>query len=312
MEENNQLIKNKYEYTTNKNIKSSLNLKQRSISSFSNEDVKDIIQKFHYKLYKYNELNKISNINYYLSKKENLFSNIFVKNYNKKIKEFNSISQTNDKFLRTINDFHRKHKTIKNKKIQKIHSKNFSTPESLHFLPKMNSIKYDGYVINDKINRTLERNKDKSENKKVNLCLVPLIHLYNYKFNQFNNRKNNNILKNNIFNSKYDMTKNIISETLTKTDFSSQHNIKNDSLKKMSNIFKIKLKKESSDSKTEENDMEPKIRFNNLKKELLQEKLKINKMFIDFSKQISDKEHTIRINGKRRNKHLYLKDDDNF
>ena len=80
----------------------------------------------------------------------------------------------------------------------------------------------------------------------------------------------------------------------------------------MSNIFKLKLKKESSDSKTEENDMEPKIRFNNLKKELLQEKLKINKMFIDFSKQISDKEHTIRINGMRRNKHLYLKDDDNF
>ena len=50
MEENNQLIKNKYEYNTNKNIKSNLNLKQRSISSFSNEDVKDIMQKFHYKL----------------------------------------------------------------------------------------------------------------------------------------------------------------------------------------------------------------------------------------------------------------------
>lgn len=311
MEVTNQLIKNKNKNNTNKNIKSNLNLKQRSISSFSNEDVKDIMQKFHYKLYKYNELNKIANINYYLSKKENLFSNIVVKNYNKKLKEFKSISQT--KFLKTINDFHRKHIAIKNKKNQKIHNKNFSTPESLHFLPKMNSIKYDGYIINDKNNRTLEKNKDKTENNKVNLCLVPLIHLYNYKFTKFNNRKNNNnILKNNIFNSKFDITKNIISETLTKTDFSSQHNIKNDSLKKMSNIFKLKLKKESSDSKTEENDMEPKIRFNNLKKELLQEKLKINKMFIDFSKQISDKEHTIRINGMRRNKHLYLKDDDNF
>ena len=152
----------------------------------------------------------------------------------------------------------------------------------------------------------------KTENNKVNLCLVPLFHLYNNKFTKFNNKKNNNILKNNLFNNKYDVTKNIISETLTKTDFSSQHNIKNDSLKKMSNIFKIKAKKESSDAKTEENDMEPKIRFNNLKKVLLQEKLKINKMFIDFSKQISDKEHLIRINGKRRNKNLFLKDEDNF
>jgi len=312
MEVSNQLIRNKYEYNRNNNIKTNLNLKQRSISSFSNEDVKDIMQRFHYKLYKYNELNKISNKNYYLSKNENLFSNIIVKNYNKKIKEFKSIPQTNNKFLKTINDFHRKHKIIKNRKNQKIHNKNFSTPESLHILPKMNSIKYDRNIINDKINRTLDKNKDKTENNKVNLCLVPLIHLYNYKFTKYNNKKNNNILKNNAFNSKYDITKNIISETLTKTDFSSQHNIKNDSLKKMSNIFKVKLRRESSDSKTEENDMEPKIRFNNLKKELLQEKLKINKMFIDFSKQISDKEHIIRINGKRRNKHLYLKDEDNF
>lgn len=311
MEVSNQLIKDKYELNRNKKIKTNLNLKQRSISSFSNEDLKDIMQKFHYKLYKYNELNKIANINYYLSKKENLFSNIVVKNYNKKFKDFKTISQTNDKFFKTLNDFHRKHKTINNKKIQKIHSKNFSSPEPLHFLPKMNSIKYNGYFINDDINRTLEKKNNKTENNKVNLCLVPLIHLYNYKFAKFNNKKNN-ILKNTIFNSKYDATKNIISETLTKTDFSSQHNIKNDSLKKMSNIFKIKLKKESSDSKTEENDMEPKIRFNNLKKELLQEKLKINKMFIDFSKQISDKENIIRINGKRRNKHLYLKDEDNF
>ena len=312
MEVSNQLIKNKYEYNRSNNIKTNLNLKQRSISSFSNEDVKDIMQKFHYKLYKYNELNKISNKNYYLSKNENLFSNIIVKNYNKKLKEFKSIPQTNDKFLKTINDFHRKHKIIKNRKNQKIHNKNFSTPESLHILPKMNSIKYDRNIINNKINRTLDKNKDKTENNKVNLCLVPLIHLYNYKFTKYNNKKNNNILKNNAFNSKYDITKNIISETLTKTDFSSQHNIKNDSLKKMSNIFKVKLRRESSDSKTEENDMEPKIRFNNLKKELLQEKLKINKMFIDFSKQISDKKHIIRINGKRRNKHLYLKDEDNF
>ena len=312
MEVSNQLIRNKYEYNKDKNLKSNPNLKQRSISSFSNEDVKDIMQKFHYKLYKCNELNKIANIDYYLSKKDNLFSNIIVKNYNKKLKEFKSISQTNDKFLKTINDFRRKRKTIKNKKSQKIQSKNFSTLESLNFLPKMNPIKNDGYIINDKNNRTLKKYKDKTENNKVNLCLVPLFHLYNYKFNKFNNKKNNNILKNNIFNSKHDITKNIISETLTKTDFSSQHNIKNDSLKKMSNIFKIKLKKESSDSKTEENDMEPKIRFNNLKKVLLQEKLKINKMFIDFSKQISDKEHIIRINGKRRNKNLYLKDEDNF
>ena len=312
MEVSNQIIKNKYEYNKDKNIKSNPNLKQRSISSFSNEDVKDIMHKFHYKLYKCNELNKIANINYYFSKKDNLFSNIIVKNYNKKVKEFKSISQTNDKFFKTLNDFHRKHKTIKNKKNQIIHSKNFSTPEALNFLPKMNSIKFNGYIINDKINRVLEKNKDKTENNKVNLCLVPLFHLYNYKFTKFNNKKNNSILKNNLFNNKYDVTKNIISETLTKTDFSSQHNIKNDSLKKMSNIYKIKLKKESSDSKTEENDMEPKIRFNNLKKALLQENLKINKMFIDFSKQISDKENLIRINGKRRNKHLYLKDEDNF
>ena len=55
-------------------------------------------------------------------------------------------------------------------------------------------------------------------------------------------------------------------------------------------------------SETEENDMKPKIRFINLKKELLDETFKINRMFGNYRKQIIEKEKEI----KGQINHLYI------
>ena len=51
-------------------------------------------------------------------------------------------------------------------------------------------------------------------------------------------------------------------------------------------------------SETEENDMKPKYRFINIKKELLEETTKINKMFISFGKQIKQIEKEIKFRKK--------------
>ena len=73
--------------------------------------------------------------------------------------------------------------------------------------------------------------------------------------------------------------------------------------KKRNTILNEFLKKKNKRrSETEENDMKPKIRFINIKKDLLDETLKINKMFGTYRKQIIQKEKEI----KGQISHLYV------
>ena len=58
--------------------------------------------------------------------------------------------------------------------------------------------------------------------------------------------------------------------------------------------------KTNMDSRTDENDMKPKFRFINLKKDLLEENLKINKMFAEFNREISEKEKSLKFIGKHK------------
>ena len=44
--------------------------------------------------------------------------------------------------------------------------------------------------------------------------------------------------------------------------------------------------------------MKPKIRFMNLKRDLLEENFKINKMFTDFNREIAEKEKSLKFIGK--------------
>ena len=59
-------------------------------------------------------------------------------------------------------------------------------------------------------------------------------------------------------------------------------------------LNKFLEKKNKRRSETEENDMKPKIRFINFKKELLDETLKINKMFGNYRRQIIEIEKEIK------------------
>ena len=64
---------------------------------------------------------------------------------------------------------------------------------------------------------------------------------------------------------------------------------------KQNNILNKYLKKKNKRrSETEENDMKPKMRFINLKKDLLDETLKINKMFGNYRRQIIEIEKEIK------------------
>ena len=156
------------------------------------------------------------------------------------------------------------------------------------------------------MDKTISKNKDSSNykensnsNNKISLCLVPLIGLHKYKIQ---NKKKNN--KNYISNNPLSEKRNSIYGKVVKTEPNSKKVVGNDLLRKNRKIYKIKMMKE--------NDMEPKYRFTNFKKELLQETLKINKMFNDFNKQLSDKQKSIRFIGKHKDKHQVMKEDINI
>lgn len=295
----NNIAKNKY-------IKTDTNSKITDLSSISNSD-KEIFNKLNYKLFKVNENRKKNINNFFPFNKEDLFSNIIIKNFNKKItkniKEHKSLSKLNNSkttFQKTINLFNNNKNNIRiiQNKINKLY---YYSPKNI--LPKManfksaksNSLEKESSYIN-------KRNKD----NKISLCLVPLAHLYKHESNQFNNMKQSilsNIYKNNI-----DKIRKANNQTFSKTSSSYYKNrikteyITNSKIKK--NFLVSKEEKEE-----EENDMEPKIRFMNLRKELIQEKLKINKMFCDFNKQISDKKNLIRYIGRYRDRNNLMKQD---
>ena len=145
-----------------------------------------------------------------------------------------------------------------------------------NFSPKMTFVKSR---INTYENLIPIKNKNKSREK---LCLVPISKLDKNKTKYRNNLINENGEINNNDYKKYNSTYN--------------KNI----YKKLKNIWKKRMNNIMLESKSDENDMKPKIRFINLKKDLMEQTLKINKMFIAFNKQIKEKEKNIRNIGKIR------------
>ena len=83
-------------------------------------------------------------------------------------------------------------------------------------------------------------------------------------------------------------------------NFSSAKSSQRKNQNKMLNAFLEKKNRRRNE--TEENDMKPKIRFINLKKDLIDETQKINKMFGNYQKQIIEIEKEI----KGQINHLYI------
>jgi hypothetical protein len=321
---------NNYFLKIKKGISEKENPKPKYLNTESNSKIKDflssssvnkdIIHKFNYKLYKLNEQNKMNNINYSLRfKKEDLLSGDIDHNINKiisikNLKEYHSNSNSHAKdikFIKTTNFFYPKNpetghsaKNLKNILYKNNYLFKYFSPKSKGSLP----LKIFNLINNNKINRSLNKSmskyKDRSNKKdnsntsnKISLCLVPLIGMNKYRIQNKNNNKN--YISNNAYSEK-----NTLYGKVVKTEPNSKKVVGNDLLRKNRKIYKKYMMKE--------NDMEPKFRFTNIKKELLQETLKINKMFNDFNKQISDKEKTIRFIGRHKDKHQLMKEDINI
>ena len=59
--------------------------------------------------------------------------------------------------------------------------------------------------------------------------------------------------------------------------------------------------------------MKPKIRFLNMKKDLEEENLKINRMFVEFNKEILEKEKLLKFIGKNKiRKNMVIDNMNNF
>ena len=109
---------------TKKNCKTESNIKQKNILSIPPIYIKKI-HKLNYKLYKFNENNRISNnrnnILHHINEKD-LFSNILIRNYRKKsyirnLYEVNTdseIIENNKNYLKTLNYFHTQNNSVKN------------------------------------------------------------------------------------------------------------------------------------------------------------------------------------------------------
>jgi hypothetical protein len=136
-----------------------------------------------------------------------------------------------------------------------------------NYLPTMNI----NYFPKSRIKKIIFK-KTFPETDNKNLCLVPVYFLHKNKLKQ---NKTNNINTN---------RKNLSSAKSLKIKTLNQNKILN----------KFLNKKNKRRSETEENDMKPKIRFINFKKELLDETLKINKMFGNYRRQIIEIEKEIK------------------
>ena len=273
------IIKNNIKYlATEPNIKSKRLL-------FFSPIIKEKLHKLNYKLYKYNELNRKTNKRN-LSKvnEKDLFSNILIKNkkyYIKNLYQLNTDSESidnNNNYIKTLNNFHTHDNIFKHTmKVfpKSIHRNKFYSLKKTNYLPKMTC---SNYIKNHNENISSINNHNK---EKINLCLVPLLQLYKKKFKEQKNK------------CKINLNKRAISE-----NNNSYYN--KNIYTKLKNKWKNRMKKDLLESKTDENDMKPKIRFMNLKKELLEQTLKINRMFVVFNKQIKEKEKTIQFIGKFR------------
>ena len=268
-----------------KHFKTESNLKSKNNSNYPSSK-NTIIHKFNYKLFLFNEKNRKSSKNniQHVNAKD-LFKNIIVKNFKKKLYNNNIFLNTNSK----ISNFSKKDIRTTNC----LNSQYNSSKSSMKIIPKhINRIKYhspDATIILTKNNNI----RNKTDNN-VKLGFIPLYYLYNNKENKINRKK---FIENNEWFGKEKLYKyNKDNDRLSKTNYCNNKML----LKKTKNFFHIKNKREHSDSKNEENDMKPKIRFLNMKKDLREENLKINRMFVEFNKEILEKEKLLKFIGKNK------------
>ena len=247
-------------YKTESTLKSKIFTNAHSLN-------KNIVKIFHYRLFKLNETNKNNkqlNINQQSTNKE-LSSNILVKNYNK-----------NNRI--TTNYFNR------NKTSLKLIPKNLNNIK--YYSPEIDNTKINNYVKNKRFKNNI--------NNRMKFGLFPLYYLKN-KDNKINKLIKQKIITKNLNNDKGEYYKNNIdNDNFSKTNYTNNNNY----LMKVKKSFNLNKKKNNSNYETDENDMKPKIRFINLKKDLLEENLKINKMFADFNREIAEKEKSLKFIGK--------------
>jgi len=136
-----------------------------------------------------------------------------------------------------------------------------------NYLPTMNV----NYFPKSRIKKIIFK-KTFPETDNKHLCLVPVYFLHKNKLKQ-NKTNNINTNRNILFSAK---------------------SLKIKTLNQNKILNKFLNKKNKRRSETEENDMKPKIRFINFKKELLDETLKINKMFGNYRRQIIEIEKEIK------------------
>ena len=282
--------------------------KPKNLLSISPKYV-DNLHRLSYKLYKLNEkCRKTTKNNTNYCNIKDLFSNILVKNYKRKhyIKTLNelnmnteSINSTNN-YTNTINNFYTQTTSSGRSSIKRFHKNiprsNCKSFKRYYFLPKMklNSFK--------KMNNFFSPENQKKE--KINLCLVPLFKTI--RNSRGKSKRREKIEKNKSSNGKeVHNTNDDIFFRKNNSSFPKKERKKE--LKKAKKFLTIKINK-FIESKIEENDMKPKIRFINLKKNLLEETLKINKMFAFFNKQINEQKKTMKFLGKQRNSNKEIKE----
>ena len=223
--------------------------------------------------YPSNKLNKeiIKQFNYrlFIINEENRKIHLNNLDYNKKEMKVNMIikSQKNENFNNTNNYFLKTLKTFSNIALRN------SINKTNNYLPNRNI----GNISKRKNNRIFYEKSIKNNTNNQKLCLVPVFLFHKNKI------KKNEIdlinIRKNIYSAKSSKRKNT-------------NRILNDFLNK----------KNKRRNETEENDMKPKIRFINFKKDLLDENLKINKMFGNYQRQIIELEKEI----KGQINHLYI------
>ena len=254
-----------------------------------------------YKLYKlYEKSRKDGKNNSHFCNKKDLFSNILVKNYNKEqyVKNLNELNiniestSSNTVNTNTINNFYSR--TVSGTSSTKIfrnnQRNNSNSFKRIYFLPKMTLNNFK------KMNNFLIPDDTKKEKEKINLCLVPLFKTIWNSRGQSKKREKNKPLN---IKTLYNNNDNNIIINKIKASFSKKNFRKK--LEKKKKFLTIRINKTNIDSNNEENDMKPKIRFINLKKDLKEETFKINKMFDFFNKQINEQQKKIQYIGKHMN-----------
>jgi len=220
-------------------------------NSVKNNLIKNKILQFNYKLFQINQENRKINLNKLSLDKKDIDLNITIKSH----KNNENTKKINNIYINRLNNYN----------LNVINT--FSNKEFKNTITNRNN---NSYIKSKYKDKDINQNKTYYNNNHFNneFCLLPIYH------------KNKNKFKQN--------EKNLIDLNVEKKNIclKNKNRINNGFYKpKILNIYGNKRRNE-----TEDNDMKAKIRFINLKRDLLDENLKINKMFGTFQKQILELE----------------------